>query len=102
MNSKSEQGKNGSKKSTAASKRKTTAPKSKTDLFDDSFEEDGWEQSDADEFGFDASLSDEPQKIKKRSGNKKDNDDLDFNFEDDFRGLGFLDDSFYDDEDDLY
>lgn len=102
MNSKSEHGKKGGKKTSASSKSKSAAPEDKKDLFDGAFEEDdNWGQFEEDEFGSDADLFDETPKVKKQSGKKKNTDD-DFDFEDDMGGLDFLDDSYYDDDDDLY
>ena len=100
MNSKFEKGKKGGKQSTASSK-KNAAPKDKEGIFDESFDND-WEQYDADAFEDDAELFDDAPKIKKNPSRGKHTGDDDFDFEDDLPGLSFLDESYYDDDDDLY
>ncbi len=102
MNSKSKHGKNGGKGFSASSKDKSSAPKSNKRLFNDDYDdEDDWGQDD-DEFDADADLFNEAPKVKKQSGKRRTTGEDDFNFEDDLNGLGFLDDAYYDDEDDLY
>lgn len=103
MNSKSKHGKNSGKSFSASSKNKGSAPKDKKSLFNDDYEDDDdWGQDEEDEFDSDADLFNEAPKVKKQSGKRRNTGDDDFNFEDDLNGLGFLDDSYYDDEDDLY